>query len=128
MAEARAYAPNILNRYLQKMVTIKQQRWNQLQQKQRKKAVKEDKQVASRAKLKNNVTAQGGVWCTEEMVNSKLMELNRKFKKDEEITHALLHTQLQFHQNVLKSKVQQKECFNLTTSIGGTFKNSPSMT
>ena len=118
MAEARAHAPKILKRYQEKMVTIKNQRWEQLQKKQEEKDKKEAKQVAARAKLTNDVAAQGGVWCTEAGVESKFKELNRVNRSDEVVRRAL-HTQLQFHQKILKSKTPQKEFFQLSTTVGG---------
>ena len=117
MESARSHAPEILQKYREKMQNIKRQRWEQLQQKQRDKVAKEKKQLASKVKLTNEVTKQGGVWTTEETINNKYEEINNTMS-DEEVRRAI-YTQLSFHQKVLKSTVNKKEVFQLTTTVDG---------
>lgn len=57
------------------MKTIKSELLDKLRgKKQEEKAAKEAKQVASRLKLTNEITAQGGVWCTVAIINTKCEE------------------------------------------------------
>ena len=99
MEKAMAHASEILKYYRDKMSAIKKKQWEMLQQKQREKASKEDKRVAAHVKLTNEVAAQGGIWCTEEIVEKKYDEMVSSNKTDEDIRRAI-YTQLMFHQKV----------------------------
>ena len=117
MEQARAHAPEILQRYKSKMRTIKIQLWEKLQNKHKEKAAKEAKQMADQVKLTNEIAVQGGVWCTEDSINNKCDHLF-EVSTDEEARRAI-YTQLSFHQKVLKSKVDRKEYFQFSTSTEG---------
>ena len=99
------------------MTEIKKQRWISLQEKQKRKADKEQKKIQDRAKLTNVVTSQGGVWCTEEEVEEHFQELNAT-KSDEEVRRAI-YAQLNFHQRVLKSTAEAKEFFQMSKTVHG---------
>ena len=67
MQQARAHAPEMLEKYRERS-KVKKQRWENLQIKQQKKKEKEQKKIQDRVKLTNDVIAQGAVWTSKEEV------------------------------------------------------------
>ncbi|XP_033117054.1 uncharacterized protein LOC117116991 [Anneissia japonica] len=117
MAQARAHAPEIQERYKKRIQEIKKQRWINLQEKQKKKIEKEQKKVHDRVKLTNDITSQGGIWCTEEDIEHHYEGLCRN-NNDETVRRAI-YAQLNFHQKILQAKAPLKEYFQLSRSVNG---------
>ena len=62
LAEARARAPKLLEKFKARTEKLKREKWSQLQLKQKNKAEKDLKQVSDRLLLVDGVMKQGGAW------------------------------------------------------------------
>lgn len=116
MEEARSQAPAMMKIFKERTRDLKKEKWRLLEEKQKKKQQKDQRQVSERANLVEGVMRQGGMWKNKEQIEVELAKMD---DDDDENVRRAIFQQLNFHQKVLQVKAPRQEMFQLTTTVDG---------
>eukprot|EP00057_Strongylocentrotus_purpuratus_P025028 XP_011679502.1 PREDICTED: uncharacterized protein LOC105445534 [Strongylocentrotus purpuratus] len=103
-------------RFKERTRDLKKEKWRLLEEKQKKKQQKDQRQVSERANLVEGVMRQGGIWKNKEQIEVELAKMD---DDDDEAVRRAIFQQLNFHQKVLQVKAPRREMFQLTTTVDG---------
>eukprot|EP00057_Strongylocentrotus_purpuratus_P011916 XP_011666390.1 PREDICTED: uncharacterized protein LOC105439273 [Strongylocentrotus purpuratus] len=116
LEEARSRAPAMMKKFKERTRDLKKEKWRLLEEKQKKKQQKDQRQVSERANLVEGVMTQGGMWKNKEQIEVELAKMDGE---DDETVRRAIFQQLNFYQKVLQVKAPRREMFQLTTTVDG---------